>query len=326
MKSGWVAVVPQGGLVRVAQVSRRADRRPRVGWVSCTDWGDPPQALRLLQRSRQLQAYRCAVLLQGHQYQWLSMEAPELERAQWRDALRWQLRDQVEFPVEDAAIDLLEIPAELSQRGRGSLMVVAAPHAELAGLTQTAADVAQPWQAIDVPETALRNIAVLHEAGNQGVALLHVGERECSLVITARAELLQARRIECTLRHLLDEHDFYREAAYERIGLELQRSLDSFERLFGRVSLSRLVVAGAGLEAFMAYLREILYLPVQALSLGEVLDLSRVTELQSPQEQAAYLIAIGAALRDEAPGADGTPPAGPTTLAEAAAESLEATA
>lgn len=289
-----------------AHVLRPSGNKPRVTWLARAEWREPAQALRGLQRTRQLARHRCVALLQGYQYQWLSMDAPDVDRAQWRDALRWRLRDQVEFPVEDAAIDLLEIPAELSQRGRASLMTVAAPRAELAPLAQAAVDAATPWSAIDVPETALRNIAVLHEVDGQGVALLHVGERECHLVITAQGELLQARRIESTRQHLLDEHEFYRQAAFERIGLELQRSLDSFERLFGRVSLSRLLVCGAGLDAFLAYLRDILYLPVLALELGDVLDLSATPELSAPQEQAAFLLAIGAALRCDPADAPGS--------------------
>jgi hypothetical protein len=43
--------------------------------------------------------------------------------------------------------------------------------------------------------------------------------------------------------------------------------------------------------------RDLLYVPVAAFELGAVIDLSAMPELVDPAEQAAYLPAIGAALR-----------------------------
>jgi len=299
-RSGWVAVAPRGAFAFVARVRTSPGERPSLRAVGRIDWADPAQALRRLRRQHHLNQYRCVGLLERHQYHLQALDAPEVEREHWRDALRWQLREQVDFPVEDAAIDLLEIPAELSQRGRASVLAVVAAHADIAPLAHAADDANTPWTALDVPETALRNIAALHETDGHAAALLHVGERECALVITARGELLQSRVIDhIAHHHLRDDGESYHRVAFERIGLELQRSFDNFERLFGRVRISRLLVAGAQLDLFLDSLRTQLDQPVVPLQLDSVMDLDATPELADPAAQADYLHAIGAALRSD---------------------------
>ena len=47
----------------------------------------------------------------------------------------------------------------------------------------------------------------------------------------------------------------------------------------------------------VAYVGDLVYVPVAAFDLAQVIDLSAVPELKDATEQAAYLPAIGAALR-----------------------------
>ena len=58
-----------------------------------------------------------------------------------------------------------------------------------------------------------------------------------------------------------------------------------------------LVAPGPLLGDFIAYVGDLVYVPVAAFDLTRAIDLSAVPELTDPAEQAAYLPAIGAALR-----------------------------
>ena len=84
----------------------------------------------------------------------------------------------------------------------------------------------------------------------------------------------------------------------ERLALELQRTLDNFDRQYGYVSISRLMLAsefdGRGVVAALA---DNLYLPVLAMDLADVIDFPAVPELKGLERQAQGLMAIGAALR-----------------------------
>jgi MSHA biogenesis protein MshI len=295
---GWVGIAPLGESVRLAHVVCTPGQRPALHWVCRAPWLDATQALRALRRSRALARQRTVAVLQRAQYQLLAMDAPDVPREEWRDALRWRLKDMVDFSVDNAAIDVLEIPSAPTQRRAPQVIAVAASHSHLAPLADAAADAGLPWQAIDVPETALRNLAALAEQPGRGQALLHVGEIHSQLVVTWQGELLLARHIDVTLAQLTDSDEAARQQAYERASLELQRTLDSVERQFSHVSLAGVQVApGAPLAGFIAYVGDLVYAPVTPFDAARWIDFSAVPELADAVEQAAYLPAIGAALR-----------------------------
>lgn len=296
-QSGWLAMAPLGTRVHVVQLVTSAGRKPALQWACEADWRDPAATLRSLRRSHALSANRVAVL-QPSQYQLLTLDAPELPREEWRDAVRWRLKEMVDFAVDDAGVDVLDIPADPHQRRRASIMAVAASRAVLAPLADAAHAAHLAWQAVDIAETALRNIAALMAEVGRGEALLHVGSTHSTLVVTAQGELLLSRNFEVTFAQLVDADVSMRQQHYERASLELQRTLDNVERQFGYANLNRVqVVPGAPLQAFIDYVRDLVYVPVVAFDLATALDLAAVPELLDPTLQAAYLTAIGAALR-----------------------------
>ena len=287
-----------GNRARVACVVATDSGRPRVQWTLETAWDHPLTALREL-KSRLGGATPLVVLLERGRYQMLPMEAPAVPQEEWRQAARWQIKQMVDYPIETAAIDILTIPAHVTQRGQASLIAVAAPREPMQALVNTAQEAGVSLQALDVVETALRNVSGLLEEPGRGQALLHVGGSHSTLVVTAGGELLLSRSMEVSLGQLTHADADVRQQAFERTSLELQRTLDSFERLFSQVSLSRVLVAPAqAVEDFLAYLRELIYVPVTALDLAAAFDLSEVPEVGAdPQLQSQCLTAFGAALR-----------------------------
>jgi MSHA biogenesis protein MshI len=84
----------------------------------------------------------------------------------------------------------------------------------------------------------------------------------------------------------------------ERLVLDLQRSLDNFDRQYSFIPISKLVVAAyPPVEDFASSLAENLYVPVVPMDLAQVMDFSAVPELREPECQAMNLLLIGAALR-----------------------------
>lgn len=295
---GWVALAPQAASVHVVCLEHPSGKRPTVRWATTRDWGEPALSLRALRRQYALHRHRTVAVLSRGQYQVLSMDAPEIPAEEWRDAVRWQLPELVDFPVEDAAIDVLSVPPQAAPRRRPSVLVIAAPNEGVAALATASVQAGMPWTAIDIPETGLRNIAALVTPPGRGTALLHVGAHHSTLVVTSEDELILTRSIDVSLQQLTGDDAATRQLAFERTSLELQRTLDNIERQFDQVSLAHLVVApGAVLDAFMTYVRELVYVPVTALELGQALDMSAVPELTDPVVLAAYLPALGAALR-----------------------------
>jgi MSHA biogenesis protein MshI len=156
---------------------------------------------------------------------------------------------------------------------------------------------------IDLPEISQRNLGALFEEEGRGLATLIFDEDEGLLTFTQRGELLVVRHVELTARQLMTADDDRRGMLFERIALDVQRSLDNFDRIYSAIPLSSLLVAPIpGVDGFLAYLRTNLTVPVVSLDLSGVLDLGAVPALLDPLRQFQCLRALGGALRDE-PGA-----------------------
>ncbi|MDO9600843.1 MAG: hypothetical protein Q7J02_00865, partial [Rhodocyclaceae bacterium] len=89
-------------------------------------------------------------------------------------------------------------------------------------------------------------------------------------------------------------------ALQERVLLDIQRSLDSFDRNFSAIPLTRLLVGPLpGGTAFIEYLGGNLSLPVAPANLAEVMDFTATPRLKETSAQADAWLALGAALRDK---------------------------
>lgn len=299
-KPGWMAICLHAKRVDFAHVRRNAAGRPEVvALESFRQEGSAAEVLTRLRKELRLGQYRCATLLDQGEYQLLQVEAPNVPAAEMREAIRWRIKDLVDYPVQAATVDVLDIPMDGHAPGRPkSVFAVAASNAVIGpriGLFDAARI---PLAVIDIPEMAQRNVAALYEDENRGLALLTFDESGGLLTFTRRGELYASRRIEITLDQLVGADAERRGQYLERIGLELQRSLDHFDRQYGFIPLAKLLLAPVpGVPEFTASLAANLYVPVDELDLARVMDFPAVPELKNAGRQAQCLQSIGAALR-----------------------------
>lgn len=287
--------------VCLAHVRRVTDNRPLVS-VCSVHRVDPADgsALEKLGKEAHLGRYQCTFALNSGEYQMLVVEAPNVPAAELRTAVRWRMKDMLDFPVDDATIDVLDIPADKNAPSRArSLFVVAARNDIIRRRMESFAAAKLPVSVIDVPELAQRNIAALLEEPGRGLALLSFSEDGGLLTFTYGGELYSARHIEIPLSQLSQADSEQRQRHFDRITLELQRSFDHFERQFSFITLNRLILAPLPPEVNLeAYLATNLYVPVSTMNLDEVFDFSTVPGVGAMQRQQCFLV-LGAALRSE---------------------------
>jgi MSHA biogenesis protein MshI len=295
--AGWGAVVRQGERLDLVHAVAQTGKRPVVhAFDSFCIETDEADALSRLAAARNLKRLRCVNLLDEGQYSLIQLEAPAGPVEERVDTLRWRLKDSVDFPVDNAALAIIDIP---SDGGRQPGVFAVAASAEVIGARMALFRQARlSLEAIDIPELALRNVATLYEEDNRGLAFVALTEQTCMLVITFRGELILSRRIDITSAALARADEERRLQLLERLALELQRTLDNFDRQYGYVSISRLIVASEHDAAgTVAALTQNLYLPIVAMDLAEVLDFPDLPDLKSVERQAQGLMALGAAFR-----------------------------
>jgi MSHA biogenesis protein MshI len=299
---GWMAVLPFGDRIALAHVVRGAGVRPEIRMLDsfALESGEV-DALRRLRSARHLKSYACTTLMAAGEYHLSQIDAPDVPLAERKEAVRWALKGMVDYPVDRACIDVLDIPMDGAAAGRrAGIFAVSAPEDAVQARARAFAEAKVPLAAIDIPELAQRNIAALFEDENRGLAFLRLDASGGLLTLTFHGELIAARRVEVSATQLVDSDAGHRAQAMERLVLDLQRSLDNFDRQYSHIPISKLVAAAYPPVAELASaLAENLYVPVVPMDLALVLDFPAVPELREPASQAMNLLLIGAALRTD---------------------------
>jgi MSHA biogenesis protein MshI len=245
----------------------------------------------------------------------LLVEAPEVDPSELKAAVRWRIKDLLDFHIDDAIIDVFDIPGQ-QERGRPKLMYVVASRI---ATVQAHIDRLERHDiqltTIDIPELAIRNVAALLPEDADGVAMLYLGGNFGLLTMTRNNSLYLARKLDIGTEQLLgyleaareneefvlDEAEGMPPALQQVLGaivLEVQRSLDYYESHFSLPQVAGLVMVPMiqPIPGMMGYLAGNLGVPVRMLDLNAVLDCHQTL---SDELQSRCLLAIGAALRQE---------------------------
>lgn len=174
------------------------------------------------------------LILPLDQYQVFQLERPEgIDESELGDALKWKLKDFLDFNPSDSVSDVFRFPEDAS-RGRGSLVnVVAARKSLVSELVALVESCGLALVSIDIAELALRNLAPRIDPDHRGVALVHMRERFGQMIVCKGETLYLSRRLDVTSDDLRDASS--QENAVQSLALEMQRSLDYYESQLGQV-------------------------------------------------------------------------------------------
>lgn len=286
--------------VYLAQVTQ-AGAMPSVLRCEYHETGEVSSAqLEKVRHSANIGKHDFTTLLSPGEYQMLLVDAPNVPVNELKTAIRWKIKDSLNCHIDDATVDVLQIPASKYGSDRvQSLFAIAAPNETIQKRIALFEQAKIELSVIDIPEMAQRNVAALFEQDDRVLVLLVFDGNGGLMTFTSRGELLLARRIEITAGQLQDANEQLRKQYRERAELELQRSLDYFDRQYNHLPLSRVLVCApdnAGLVNFLAAAVEV---KVEWLELSQVMDISKVPALADSEFVARALPTLGAALRQE---------------------------
>ncbi len=213
-------------------------------------------------------------MLRPAQYQMLQIDAPAVPPEELRTAARWQIRELVNQHVDDLTLDVLKVGDE-RVRPTGSIFVVAAANAVIRELMQTAQAARCSVEVIDIQDLAQRNLqsALARRLGSSErahAAIVMIDDSQALLTICAHDELFYTRRIDLgpgflqapwgmvagpdataaadlTLASAGQESD-----RAQRLVVEIQRSLDLWDRTWPMLVLDRISVQAGARTAELA--------------------------------------------------------------------------
>lgn len=272
--------------------------RPRVlaaTLLPAADWTADALASLVPPRGRHSRQRLVAVLRRGD-YSLFTLQRPEVPAQEVERALRWTVGSQVDFPIETASIDTLTLPVQAGQLPR--LYAIVAAEAVLDPVVTLFGQASLRLQAIDIRETAQRNIALRLARAGECLCLLRLTQLGVQLTFTLDGTLLLDRFIAMGFPAGSTDEAGEADRAAERMAQQTLLSVQEVQRSYDGVRVARVVVAPhADSPALVQLLGRFLDLPLEALDLADVFDLNATPQLQAPAAQATAFVALGAALR-----------------------------
>lgn len=299
---GLLAVCPSRRGVSAALVRHSATQPPVLAWAEFEPEGSPAGRRAVVERlvkARDLDGRPCTTLVAPGDYSLILVETPQVPEEELRQAVRWRVKDLIDFGVDDAVIDVFEVPTLKGGRDNMLYAVVARSNA-VRDLIANLSGTGLALEYVDIPELAIRNLTALMPEDVGGVAFIHLDDQAGLITITRQGTLYLSRRFDYGRARLLDsgvsEIGPEVEGLLDAIVIEAQRSLDYYESHFAQPPVQGAVLAPLGVEiaGVPEYLSSQLGIPTRYMVLSELID----SEVDIASELVAdCLPAIGAALR-----------------------------
>lgn len=312
LKSGTRAGIAFAeGAFALAVVRREVDAKPTIEYcntheVTASGPGDLTHTLKShLEKLGASRVPACAVI-DGDDYQIVQVEAPEVLPSEMRAAIRWKLRESINFSVDEAAVDIFETPDPVRRSQNKMLFAVAARDTAIQRVSTALKSVARGFNAIDIPELCLRNLSALLPQDIKGVAMLAVHETFAQLVVTRQGVMYLTRRIEFGRGGGFNPHAAQQAGSQDidaaALALELQRSLDYYESHYDQTPIGDLVIGPVTerVQRLATDLKNETSLRIAVLDPRELFVVQKAGDLITDWPS---LMALGAALRTDATGA-----------------------
>jgi MSHA biogenesis protein MshI len=298
--------------VALAHLSR-AGTEPnfnKIDYLAAPGIDDMTRAINRWVKDNQLKDATTHFVLAAHQADSFLTEAPEVADAELTKAMRWKVKDMIDYDINEAVVDCFAIPGQ-RERGRQPMAYVVTAAVDVLKAYVTSVESSQlDLHSIDIPAMAQRNLAAQLPEDKSGVALLVLDEKGGLLTLTKGGELYLSRDLEYGYGHFaqqtlasVDDGGLAIEgmppatqSTLDQIVLEVQRSIDYYERYFAHPPINSLVIAPTPrvVVGMVEYMASQLGMRVRELDLNVLLNLQ--TRLER-EVQSQCIPAIGAALR-----------------------------
>ena len=241
--SGQIGLTLDPGRVAIAEVHHAAGGgKPVLAVCKLFDQSDEDALARAV-RALDNRRLPSVSLLPRSSYQMLLVEAPQVPQAELRAAVRWRIKDLIDCHVDDAVIDVFQMPSQERSGTQQMMYAIAARAEEVKSQIGAVESSGLKLDAIDIVELALRNVATALEGEDRGVALLYLADTAGFLLLVRHGVLYLARHIETgvvTLRNAAG----LRADIVAGLALEIRRSLDYFESHYEQSAIRTLHTAG----------------------------------------------------------------------------------
>jgi len=298
---GLCAVAFYADGLALAKVIWRDDK-PQLQLCEFRPHANPDQQINSLKdwvSEHRLQGSPCTWVLAPDAYKLLLIEALNVPDEELRDACKWRVKDMIDIPVDNAAVDVFALPPYGFDNQQKMLYVVVAKLGALSTQAERIRQCELDLTSINITEMAIHNITSLFLHEQSGSTILHLTPASQGVIVSKQGNVYLSRQINAMIEKLSQEKSLNEDhPALDSLVLEVQRSVDYYQSQMGQAAPVQLLLAPTVFDpmTLFSHLSSQLTIQVENIDFNSLLDcklnLDRVT-------QSHCLAAIGGAMRLE---------------------------
>jgi MSHA biogenesis protein MshI len=210
------------------------------------------EKIKQILRKNKFHKIPCYGLIQEANYQLLLVEPINVPEEELAEAMLWKIRDIAGVDIENTVVDTFHQP------DKKMLYTVAAQKDRIKTMTSLVHQLGLSLVSLDIEELAYRNFIDLYPESEQGIALVLLKQGEGKILIFRQGNLFLCRRFSLNYQphHMSADPSGHKNSSPNQSGslpeedivLEIQRSVDYYERQMGQVAPTKIIFSGISSE------------------------------------------------------------------------------
>ena len=223
-------------------------------------------------KERGLTNANCAYVLSNNDYRLILLDMPSVPESEYRSAAPWLVKELIDFPLDEAAIDVFPIP--FISKGKEKAYVVVTKLAVLEKLNADMAAIGLNLMQIDILELAYAGLLCHQDNSGDARGLLYVNDGHVQLLILKEGVVHLIRKLG-EVSEIENNPD--------AIISELQLSLDFFQNQLRQKPLAKLSLVPHLYEqqAFSLSLNTKITIPTDQMDVGALLKVDVARECEA---------------------------------------------
>lgn len=229
---------------------------------------------------------QCHLVLAASMYQIVQVEKPKVPDEEVNSALKWQIKDLVNFAPENMIVDYFDAPTIMGSSEK--INVVCASLTELKSIVEQLSDDDFSIKSITTEEFAFASLVPIVD--DASLLVCQQPGEEIVLIIVKEGKIYFHRRLRGFTQIAMRSEEELSMSVIDSLSLELQRSTDYFERQLKQAPIKNIkIILPMDTESFVARkLAENTNIPVNLLELPQVssLETSQMATQLAPEVEA----------------------------------------
>jgi MSHA biogenesis protein MshI len=197
-------------------------------------------ALRQFVVEEDLTGVEASYVLGPLEYHLSLMEAPQVAKEEVSPAIRWLLKDSINYPIEDAIVDTFEVPYPRAKDNTKMVYAVAMNKNRITAIETLLESSGLQLKYIDIPELVLKNVMQDHPAVLKGCVFIQLDRFGGKIILCRAEQICIARSFDLKLDGL-GKNEIQDNVLLETLALEIQRSFDYLNSVF-RQNIQNVIV------------------------------------------------------------------------------------